>query len=306
MATGNLQGLYDYYLANLDQAMQDLAFGRVAASGGYHELRAPYAIYSWEMCFHVQMLLADRPRRRPPVRPGARGLLHTVVNPFAAGTSEDPVWRFVPLQADSSDDLDETFLRLDPNQWDRNVSEWRDNPFQPHVVARARPSAYRRWAATTYVNAWIAYGDYYFRQNTLETLPSAIQCYVVASHVLGPRGQDIPARAAPSPRRTTRCSTPGTRYSNALVDLEIAFPYSSQTPLSRPARRCRLRTSSARPPRCTSASRPTPSWHRSERLSTTGCSRSGTVRTSTVSTRRCRCSRPESTPECWSRPPHKG
>ncbi|MGH3673808.1 MAG: hypothetical protein ACRDSH_24775, partial [Pseudonocardiaceae bacterium] len=83
----------------------------------------------------------------------------------------------------------------------------------------------------TYVKAWIAYGDYYFRQNTLETLPLATQCYVVASHVLGPSGEDVP------PRGRTRAHTYNSlvdswdAFSNALVDLEVAFPYSSQTPV---------------------------------------------------------------------------
>jgi hypothetical protein len=34
-----------------------------------------------------------------------------------------------------------------------------------------------------YISVLIAYGDDYFRQNTLETLPLAIQMYVRVSHV---------------------------------------------------------------------------------------------------------------------------
>jgi hypothetical protein len=229
MSSGDLRDLCDYYL-HLDAPTRDLVFGKVGEKGGYHELRTPYALYTWESCFHAQMLLADRLITARQFDEALK-VLHTVVNPFAKGTDDDPVWRFAPFQSETDDDLDEIFLRLDPNQPDKAISEWRDHPFQPHVVARNRPAAYKRWAAITYVKAWIAYGDYYFRQNTLETLPLATQCYVVASHVLGPRGEDVP------PRGRTRAHTYNSlidawdAFSNALVDLEVAFPYSSQTPV---------------------------------------------------------------------------
>ena len=67
-------------------------------------------------------------------------------------------------------------------------------------MARGRPGAYMRWVAMTYIRIWIAYGDYYFRQNTLETLPLAIQCYIVAAHVYGPAGE-IDPQARPRPCR---------------------------------------------------------------------------------------------------------
>ncbi len=228
LSSGKLRDLYDFYLKNLDQPKRDLAFGRSADGGTYHELRTPYAIYGWEMCFHAPMLLADRLVAAKQFDQ-ALDVLHTVVNPFAKGTADDPVWRFTPFQTDVTDDLDDVFLRLSPNRYDKDVSEWRDDPFNPHLVARGRPVAYKRQAAIAYVNAWIAYGDYYFRQNTLETLPSAIQCYVVASHVLGPRGQEIPPRGRTQPQTYNSLLDSWDAFSNALVDLEVAFPYSNQS-----------------------------------------------------------------------------
>ena len=38
-----------------------------------------------------------------------------------------------------------------------------------------------------YIEIMVEYGDFYFRQNTLEMLPEAIKCYVEASHYFGPR-----------------------------------------------------------------------------------------------------------------------
>jgi len=51
--------------------------------------------------------------------------------------------------------------------------------------------AYMKWIVMKYIEILIEYGDYYFRQNTLETIPNAIQMYVTASHLYGPRGQKV-------------------------------------------------------------------------------------------------------------------
>jgi hypothetical protein len=71
------------------------------------------------------------------------------------------------------------------------VTEWRNKPFSPHLIARGRPVAYMKWMVMKYIEVLIAYGDYYFRQNTLETIPNAIQMYILASHLFGPRGQKV-------------------------------------------------------------------------------------------------------------------
>jgi hypothetical protein len=87
------------------------------------------------------------------------------------------------------------------------------------------------WIVMKYIEILIAYGDYYFRQNTLETIPDAIQMYILASHLYGPRGQKIPR---PKPQRKYTYNELATRFdafSNAMVKFEEVFPISNQTPL---------------------------------------------------------------------------
>jgi hypothetical protein len=48
-----------------------------------------------------------------------------------------------------------------------------------------------KWIVMQYIQILIDYGDYYFRQNSLETIPQAIQMYIMASHLYGPRGQKL-------------------------------------------------------------------------------------------------------------------
>jgi len=127
--------------------------------------------------------------------------------------------------------LEKLFLQLKPNQPNNAINEWRNKPFQPHVVARSRPSAYMKWVAMKYIEILIAYGDFYFRQNTLETIPLAIQCYVLASHVHGRNGQKIPKRGKILPQTYNSLLDKWDAFSNAMVELELVFPFSNQTPL---------------------------------------------------------------------------
>jgi Tc toxin complex TcA C-terminal TcB-binding domain len=111
------------------------------------------------------------------------------------------------------------------------VRDWRNNPFSPHVIARGRPMAYMKWIVMTYIEILIAYGDSLFRQNSLESIPMAIQLYVLASHIYGPRGQKVP-RQKTKTYTYNELATQYDAFSNALVNFEEAFPISNQTPLS--------------------------------------------------------------------------
>ncbi len=111
-------------------------------------------------------------------------MCHYVFNPLAAGSDKTRFWEFPPFKEVNAENVLETlFIGLKPNQPNDAINEWRDKPFQPHVIARSRPSAYMKWVVMTYIQILIDYGDYYFRQNTLETIPLAIQCYVLAAHL---------------------------------------------------------------------------------------------------------------------------
>jgi hypothetical protein len=89
-----------------------------------------------------------------------------------------------------------------------------------------------RWVVSTYIKILIAWGDSLFKQETLESIPQAIQLYVLASHVYGPRGQPIPQEKPLKPETFWSLCRRYDPFSNALVELEQSFPYSNQTPLA--------------------------------------------------------------------------
>ena len=227
--------LDDYYAFYRNTIKTDddkaLAYGRTVTSDGrasFHELKSPYAIYNWEPGLHIPMLMIDRliASRQYDL---ALQVAHYVLNPFAADTPDDPVWGFIPFQdLDATVDLHDLLLSLKPNEPNSEIENWRKNPFQPHVVARGRPTSYMKWVAMQYIRIWIEYGDYYFRQNTLETLPYAIQCYVTAAHVYGPPGELIPKRGNTRPQTYNSLLDKWDAFGNALVELELALPFSNQ------------------------------------------------------------------------------
>ncbi|EEU34535.1 uncharacterized protein NECHADRAFT_88829 [Fusarium vanettenii 77-13-4] len=85
-------------------------------------------------------------------------------------------------------------LSFDNDNAVKIVTDWRNNTFRPHPVARSRPLAYKKWIVIKYIKILIAYGDFYFRQITLDSIPNAIHMYVLASHLYRPWGQKIPRR----------------------------------------------------------------------------------------------------------------
>jgi hypothetical protein len=236
LAVGGLDALFDYYVNKIpnDSAVVPHKvdpFGGGAEPIVYHELKRPYSLYNWEAAFHAPMLLVDRLLASQQFDQALK-MCHYIFNPYATGTDAERFWQFPPFkEIDATNVLEKLFLGLLPNQPNDQINEWRDKPFQPHVVARSRPAAYMRWVAMKYIEILIAYGDYYFRQNTLETVPLAIQCYVLASHVHGQHGQKIPKRGKTLPQTYNSLLDKWDAFGNAMVELELVFPFSNQTPL---------------------------------------------------------------------------
>jgi hypothetical protein len=83
-----------------------------------------------------------------------------------------------------------------------------------------------KFVVMKYISILIAYGDYYFLQNTLETIPMAIQCYVLASHIYGKPTQKIPKRGDKEVQTYRTLLDKWDPFSNAMVQMEVLFPFS--------------------------------------------------------------------------------
>ncbi|MEG3918511.1 neuraminidase-like domain-containing protein [Microcoleus sp. T3_A4] len=227
LMVGNLDALFYYYLNQVPDKAD--AFG-ADTKATYHELKGSYSLYNWEAAFHAPMQLVDRLLKSQQFEQALK-MCHYVFNPLAKGTDSKRFWQFAPFkEVDAENVLANLFTGLQPGQPNDAINEWRDQPFQPHVIARSRPSAYMKWVVMKYIEILIAWGDYLFRQDTIETLNQATQLYVLAAHIYGPRGQKIPKLGKVQPQTYRSLLDKWDAFGNAMVELELAFPFSNQTP----------------------------------------------------------------------------
>ncbi|SCX05636.1 hypothetical protein SAMN05216379_103140 [Nitrosomonas eutropha] len=197
----------------------------------YHELKRPYSLYNWELFFHTPILLADALSKAQHFEEAMKWF-HFVFNPIADGTEDNRFWQFKPFKkVDSRRILDSIFYFLEPNKENKAINEWRNKPFMPHVVARSRPVAYMKWVVMKYIDNLLAWGDYLFRQDTIETINQATQLYVFAGHILGPKPMMIPKRGKIKPQTYLGLVDKWDAFGNAMVELELAAPFSNQTDL---------------------------------------------------------------------------
>lgn len=206
-----------------------------------------YTVYNWELLFHVPFSVAVHLSRNQRFAEAQRWF-HYIFDPTNNDRgAETPrrFWRFLafrddqdPLSVDEllrilslpEDEADEEELELKKQILD-GYEAVRENPFQPHAVARSRPVAYRYAVVMKYLDNLIAWGDSLFRQDTIETINEATQIYVLAANILGPRPQRLPRSGKTEPRTFAQLRAGGLdEFSNALVELEGQFPFNLYVP----------------------------------------------------------------------------
>ncbi len=198
-----------------------------------------YSIYNWELFFHAPVLIATHLSKNQRFAE-ARKWFHYVFDPTSTEDAPAPqrFWRFLRFRQETSPEFVNQLLAelsaAGENEVKRRVEKaiqaWRDNPFQPHVIARGRYLAYQLNVVMKYLDNLIAWGDSLFRQDTIETLNEATQIYVLAANVLGPRPQRVPPRARRTPRSYRQLKDDGIdAFGNAMVELENAIPFDSSS-----------------------------------------------------------------------------
>jgi len=197
-----------------------------------------YSLYNWELFFHIPLLIATRLAHNQRFE-DAQKWFHYIFNPTADSSDLPPAryWNFLPFQAKPEWGRVEDLLRTlaDPtanwvtlHELGKQINEWKEDPFNPDLIARLRPVAYQKSVVMKYLDNLIAWGDYLFSQNTRETINQAQQLYVLAFEILGPRPVRIP------PRGTIQEYTYNDlarlilgEFSNPLITLENTYPYST-------------------------------------------------------------------------------
>lgn len=207
------------------------AFGKITDSSDnkiYHELKRPYSLYNWELFFHTPIMIADALSKAQQFEESMKWF-HYVFNPISDGPDDNRFWMFHPFkEINSKNILAQFFGNLNVNEADTAISEWRNNPFKPHVVARSRPVAYMKWVVMKYIDNILDWGDYLFRQDTIESINQATQLYILAGHILGRRPTVIPKRGEFTIQTYNSLIDKWDAFSNAISEMEVAAIYTIQ------------------------------------------------------------------------------
>lgn len=186
-----------------------------------------YSPYNWEIFFHTPLLIATRLSQNQRFEEAQRWF-HYIFNPTARVdgatiTGPERYWNFLPFSEENTPQaIDELMLALNGGdaELETQVEAWRETPFNPHLIARMRPVAYMKTVVMKYLDNLLAWGDSLFRQDTIESINTATQLYVLAADILGARPQSLPADTGEDSETYNSLANKLDDFSNALVQLE--------------------------------------------------------------------------------------
>ena len=205
-----------------------------------------YSPYNWELFFHAPLLIANSLSKNQRFEE-ARDWYHFIFNPIGVesavpgGSPMSKYWitkpffettdpQYVQQRIDNilrmlaGDTSVPGFSAQAKKDLEDQVLDWRTNPFEPHRIANYRTVAYQKTVVMKYLDNLIAWGDYLFRQDSMESINEATQLYILAAEILGPRPKKIPPQAKPPVESFNELETEFDKFSNALVEVENLVP----------------------------------------------------------------------------------
>jgi hypothetical protein len=165
--------------------------------------QAGYSIYNWELFFHAPFHIGESLSRNQRFE-DAKHWYEYIFNPTSSTKEEVPKRYWITKEFYNMTDYQagviQNLMKKDNyrQQFDQQIKEWRENPFDPHVIAGLRRVAYQRTIVMKYIDNLIAWGDQLFNQDTMESINEAIQMYVLAAELLGPQPEKVKPLVASS------------------------------------------------------------------------------------------------------------
>ena len=199
------------------------------------------AMYNWELFFYVPMLIAEKMIAEQSYEE-ALLWLQLVFDPREKFSSYERTkhfiqdlpkgacyWKFLPFFANK--DAGKSVLEMlgQPTAQDKLpdrsalsslVDKWKNDPFNPHLIARYRNVAYQKYVVMKYLDVLIGWGDQEFAKDTTESVNLAIQFYVLAAELLGPKNPEAPEPEAASPLTVRQLLSKTDDLGNAFIEYE--------------------------------------------------------------------------------------
>lgn len=206
------------------------------------DLDGMYGVYNWELFFHAPLRIAISLSRGQRFEEAQRWF-HFLFDPSASSREPRPgrYWGFKPFADNLRPEKQAAAMLLERlHDGDRSgavaaqIDAWRDDPFNPHLLARMRITAYQKQVVRKYLEHLLDWADHLFRRDTAESVAEAAQMYVLAGELLGERPTALPGREAAA-RTWAELDADVDAFGNALVALEQspAFAWHGRRPVRR-------------------------------------------------------------------------
>lgn len=166
-----------------------------------------FGAYLRETFFHIPFLIANHLNSQQRFAESQQWY-HYIFNPMNA---EKP-WQYREFDGHSVESMREALT--DPVA----LAAYRQDPFNPHAIARTRLSAYQKSIAMKYIDNLLDWGDKLFSQFTMESVNEATMLYVLAYDVLGERPAKLPRCADEKPRTYAQIKPSLSDISDFLIE----------------------------------------------------------------------------------------
>ncbi len=161
-------------------------------------LSGAYSAYNWELFFHTPLYIACKLSQNQKYADAMKWFEY-IFNPTDKSSNFSPqkYWITKPFFEQSTlANREEQIRNILKNikTHAAEVNAWLNNPYNPHLIARTRPTAYQRTVVMKYVDNVIAWADQLFRQDSMESNNEATLLYVLAYEILGKRPAMLPKK----------------------------------------------------------------------------------------------------------------
>lgn len=180
----------------------------------------PYGIYFQELFFHIPALIANHLNANQKFAEAGKWY-EKIFNPTA---SEDPEparpadrnWRYLMFRNLGIEKMREILSDQ------AAIERYKEDPFNPHAIARLRLSAYQKAIVMKYIDNLLDWGDDLFARDTIESINEATMLYVLAADILGQRPVKLgKCQSAPAAQMTYNMIGPAIKYgSEFAISLE--------------------------------------------------------------------------------------
>lgn len=182
-------------------------------------LEGPFGIYYREIFLFIPWAIANNLNARGRYAEAQRWYHYiynpTVTNENFGNSSAQRVFRYIGFHNTHIPDLRTLLTNSE------TMRAYREDPFNPHAIARLRPSAYAKAIVLEYVSNLLDWADELFTIYTRESIKEATLIYAVVRDILGPRPAELGSCGENEETKTFgQLQKEGDRVSAFLTELE--------------------------------------------------------------------------------------